>query len=161
MNNNYDGNNISNEYKTFESQEEKKRVKNVTTNEELNKLVGKKAWSKKIIAMILAGTLFSAGATVGANFDTIKEKIDDVTSPNDKVVMEFENNQILENLCERTEKSSEDIFDDYNDYRAKLFEITSLDEAPTQDNFIRFVKNYDSYMEYVGLSENNKVKGAM
>ena len=91
MNNNYDGNNISNGYKTFESQEEKKRVKNVTTNEELNKLVGKKAWNKKIIAMILAGTLFSAGATVGANFDTIKDKLGGITSPNDIVIMEYDN----------------------------------------------------------------------
>lgn len=153
-------NNISNEYKIFESQPEIKRVKSITTNDELNKLVGKKSLSKKIVAMIVAGTLFASGAMFGANLDNIKDFAGEITSTNTETVIENDN-QIIYELCERTGKTGDEIYNDYQLYRNKLFEITGISEAPTQENYIRFIKNYDSYMNDIGLAETNKVKGAM
>lgn len=153
---NYERNDISNNYKIIEKQLEQKRVKNISSNEELKKITSKKAFSKKLIALIVAGAVFTSGIYVGTKIE--KSKL----APNNKTTTEDTNKvstqTTVKELCESKGKDTEEMYTDFLHFREEFLRMYNLKIDLNQDSFIDFIKNHDYYMELVNLEHENKTK---
>jgi len=140
--NNYDKN-ISGNYVLFKSQPEIREVKNISNDEKLVSLIKKKRFSRRLVSLVLAGTLFSSGVVIGKNIDKIKVSMDDdFLNP---VQTELnEDSLALENLCEKTGKNSSLIYDEFLKYCNVMENEYGIRLNPSKEEYIRFINNYDS-----------------